>query len=143
MIFGRKLPATPRPATSEARARLVGGPIIPTMLSLSLPPTLATLAQLFVQLAQVHYVGRLGIEPLAALTLVAPVVQLMQLMSAADIGGSISAATARARGANNTEDLQRLALYAVVCSLTLGLLIAIVERFGGGGVYSFLGGKPP
>ncbi|MBN9089763.1 MAG: MATE family efflux transporter [Reyranella sp.] len=141
MIFRRKLAGTSRTASPEMRARLIGGPIIGTMLSLSLPPTTATLAQLFVQLAQVHYVGLLGIEPLAALTLVAPVVQLMQLLSAADVGGAISAATARARGANDAKDLQRLVLYAVVCSLFLGLLVATIEYFGGGALYRFLGGK--
>ena len=141
MIFRRILAGTPRTASPEIRARLIGGPIIRTMLSLSLPPTTATLVQLFVQLAQVHYVGLLGIEPLAALTLVAPVVLLMQLLSAADVGGAISAATARARGANETKDLQRLVLYAVACSLFLGLLVATIEYFGGGALYCFLGGK--
>jgi putative MATE family efflux protein len=141
MIFRRILAGTPRTASPEIRARLIGGPIIRTMLSLSLPPTTATLVQLFVQLAQVHYVGLLGIEPLAALTLVAPVVLLMQLLSAADVGGAISAATARARGANETKDLQRLVLYAVVCSLFLGLLVATIEYFGGRALYRFLGGK--
>ena len=137
MVFRRILGGT----SPEIRARLIGGPIIRTMLSLSLPPTTATLVQLFVQLAQVHYVGRLGIEPLAALTLVAPVVLLMQLLSAADVGGAISAATARAKGANETKDLQRLVLYAVVCSLFLGLLVATIEYFGGGALYRFLGGR--
>ncbi len=141
MIFRRKLAGTSRAASPERRARLVDGPIVWTMLSLALPPTTATLAQLFAQLAQVHYVGVLGVEPLAALTLVAPVVMLMQLMSAADVGGAISAATARARGANDTRDLQRLVLYAVVCSLFVGLLVATIEYFGGGALYRFLGGK--
>lgn len=141
MIFRRKEPGTPRTASPEIRARLTGGPIVWTMLSLSLPPTLATLAQLSVQLAQVHYVGLLGVEPLAALTLVAPVVQLMQLLSGADVGGAISAATARARGADDARDLERLVVYAVVCSLFLGLLVATIEHFGGGHLYRFLGGK--
>lgn len=141
MIFRRMLVGAPRAASPEIRARLIGGPIVWTMLSLSFPPTMATLAQLFVQLAQVHYVGLLGIEPLAALTLVAPIVMLMQLLSAADLGGAISAATSRARGANDAEDLQRLVLYAVGCSLFLGLLVAAIEYFGGGALYRFLGGK--
>jgi putative MATE family efflux protein len=111
------------------------------MLSLSLPPTTSTLAQLFVSLAQVHYVGLLGVEPLAALTLVAPFVLFMQLLSAADVGGAISAATARASGANEAKDLQRLIFYAVVCSLFLGLLFATIEHFGGRTFYGFLGGK--
>jgi putative MATE family efflux protein len=111
------------------------------MLSLSLPPTTSTLAQLFVNLAQVHYVGLLGVEPLAALTLVAPAVLFMQLLSAADVGGAISAATARARGANDAKDLQRLMLYAVVCSLVLGLLFTATAYLGGRALYGFLGGK--
>lgn len=141
MILRRILGGTPRAASPEIRARLIGGPIVRTMLSLSLPPTTSTLAQLFVNLAQVHYVGLLGIEPLAALTLVAPAVLFMQLLSAADVGGAISAATARARGANEPRDLQRLVLYAVACSLFLGLLFATIESLGGRALYRFLGGQ--
>lgn len=141
MIFRRILVGTPRAASPEILARLIGGPIIRTLLSLSLPPTVSTLAQLFVQLAQVYYVGLLGIEPLAALTLVAPVVMFMQLLSAADVGGAISAATARARGASEAKDVQRLMLYAVVCSLFLGLLFAAADYFFGRALYRFLGGK--
>ena len=141
MIFRRMLVGTPRVASQEIRERLIGGPIIRTMLSLSLPPTASTLVQLFVALAQVHYVGLLGIEPLAALTLVAPLVLAMQLLSAADVGGAISAATARARGANETDDLQRLVLYAVACSLFLGLLFATIEYLGGRALYRLLGGN--
>lgn len=141
MNFRRLLAGPPRAASPEIRARLLGGPIIRTLLSLSLPPMASTLAQIFVNLAQVYYVGLLGTEPLAALTLVAPVVLFMQLLSAADVGGAISAATARARGANAPRDLQRLVLYAVACSLLLGLLFATLEYLAGRTLYGFLGGR--
>ena len=142
MIFRRVLGGTPRAASPEMRARLIGGPIIRTMLSLSLAPTTAALAVAFLSnWRKCTYVGLLGIKLLAALTLVAPVVLLMQLLSAADVGGAISAAMARARGANETKDLQRLVLYAVVCSLFLGLLVATIVVFWRRSLNRFLGGK--
>ena len=93
MVIRRRVGA-PGTTSPEVPTRLVDGPIVRTTLSLSLPPTMALLVQLFVNLAQVHYVGQLGIESLAALTLVAPLVLLMQVLSAGDVGGAISAATA-------------------------------------------------
>src|SRR3978361_1587856 len=82
---------------------LLTSPILPTLLKLALPNTIAMLGTALVAVAETSYIGRLGIEPLAAIALVFPFTMLTQMMSAGAMGGGVSSAISRALGAGDRD----------------------------------------
>ena len=61
--------------------RLQNGPILSTLLRLSVPNVLAMVMTVAVGIAETYYVGHLGTTPLAAMALVFPFAMLTQMMS--------------------------------------------------------------
>jgi Na+-driven multidrug efflux pump len=66
-----------------------------------------------VGLIEIYFVGKLGTDALAGVSLVFPVVMLMQMMSAGAMGGGISSAIARALGAGRRTDANALVHHAL------------------------------
>ena len=64
---------------------LLTGPVLPTVLRLSLPNVVAMLAMALVGIAETSYVGSFGTPALAGLALVFPLTMLQQMMSAGAI----------------------------------------------------------
>jgi MATE family, multidrug efflux pump len=89
----------PRPVANT----LLDGPILRTLLSLAWPNALAFSAGTFVAIAETSYIGKLGIEALAAMALVFPCVMLTMSMSGAAMGGGVASAISRALGAGDRE----------------------------------------
>src|SRR5258707_5116518 len=69
---------------------LLTSPILPTLLKLALPNTVAMFGSTLVAVAETSYIGRLGTEPLAAIALGFPFAMLTQMMSAGAMGGGVS-----------------------------------------------------
>ena len=84
---------------------LLEGPITSTLLRLATPNVLVVLMQASVGLIETYFVGKLGTDALAGVALVFPALMLMQMMSAGAVGGGISAAIARALGAECLDSL--------------------------------------
>lgn len=124
----------------DARARLLEGPILATLLRLSVPNIALVGAQLAVNIAETYFVGRLGTQALAGVSLVFPVVMLMQMMSAGAMGGGISSAIARALGGHRQADAEALAWHAVLIALALGAGFTIGALVFGPSLYRLLGG---
>ncbi|MGH7313727.1 MAG: MATE family efflux transporter, partial [Candidatus Rokuibacteriota bacterium] len=78
--------------------RLLDGPVTPTLLWLAAPNVLVMMLQAAVSTLDAVYVGWLGSEALAGVSLVFPLVMLMQTMSAGGMGGGVASAVARALG---------------------------------------------
>lgn len=91
----RPLPPPPPPI----RSALTDGPILRTLLSLAWPNVIGLSAGICVVIAETTYVGRLGVEALAAMALVFPTVILTMTMSGGAMGGAVASAIARALGA--------------------------------------------
>src|SRR6202048_2142709 len=87
------------PPVSIPANTLLTSPILPTLLKLALPSTVAMFGSPLVAVAETSYIGRLGPEPLAAIALVFPFAMLTQMMSAGAMGGGVSSAISRALGA--------------------------------------------
>src|SRR6201988_1868564 len=83
-------------AVSVPANSLLTSPILPTLLKLALPNMVAMFSSTLVAVAETSYIGRLGVEPLAAIALVFPFVMLTQMMSAGAMGGGVSSAGRRA-----------------------------------------------
>ena len=123
------------------RARLLTGPVLPTLLALAAPNVLLALMQALVSFADAWFIGRLGTEGLAGVALVFPIVILMQMMSAGAMGGGVSSAIARALGAGDVGRAERLALHAMVIAIAFGLLFTGVMMVAGPPLYRLLGGS--
>lgn len=129
------------PPPSDTRTRLLTGPILPTILRLSVPNIALVGAQAAVNVAETYFVGRLGTDALAGVALVFPIVMLMQMMSAGAMGGGISSAIARALGGHRQADADALAWHAVLIAIILGAGFTIAALVFGPALYRVLGGR--
>ena len=87
----------------DARADMLRhGPILSTLLKLSLPNLLALVSAAIVSIAETAYVGSLGVPALGGIALVFPIFMLMQMLSAGAMGGTVSGAVSRALGSGDT-----------------------------------------
>src|SRR2546429_10028985 len=84
MTIEASVDAPPRVAPVNS---LLTAPILPTLLKLTLPNSIAMFGTALVAVAETSYIGRLGVEPLAGIALVFPFVMLTQMMSAGATGG--------------------------------------------------------
>lgn len=126
----------------DARTRLLlEAPIVPTLLRLAAPNVLVMLAQAAAGLIETYFVGKLGLDALAGMALVFPVVMLMQMMSAGAMGGGIASAIARALGAGRRADADALVLHAMLIALGFGVAFMLVLLPGGRWLYPQLGGS--
>ena len=131
--------ATDRPMASQTR-RLLEGPIAPTLLRLAAPNIAVMLAQATVNTGEAYFVGWLGPEALAGVSLVFPLMMLMQGMAGGGMGGGVASAVARALGAGRRDDANALALHAVVIACLMGALFTTGALWGGPTLYRAMGG---
>src|SRR3954447_17509252 len=134
-----KLPLPP--ITAPARNSLVDGPILRTLLRLAWPNVVALTAGVCVVIAETSYIGRLGMESLAAMALVFPFVILTMTMSGGAMGGGVSSAIARALGAGDTARASMLASHAMLIGVTFGLIFTLVMFLFGPALLQLLGGR--
>ncbi|RYY99876.1 MAG: MATE family efflux transporter [Comamonadaceae bacterium] len=109
-----------------ATQRMLGGPVLPTLLRLATPNVVGLFAATIVIGFDGYIVGRLGADALAGIALVLPLAMLMLQMSAGGLGGSASAVVARALGAGETARATQLARHAVLVGLAASLLFTAV-----------------
>src|SRR5258705_13010241 len=133
-------PLDAAPASAPANS-LLTSPILPTLLKLALPNTVAMFGSTLVAVAEPSYTGRLGTEPLAGIALVFPFVMLTQMMSAGAMGGGVSSAISRALGAGNRDRAATLALHAAIIGVCAGLFFTVMMLTLGRQFYSLLGGR--
>ena len=133
----RPLPP-PEPWVKDA---LLEGPILRTLLWLAWPNVIALGAGTCVVIAETSYIGRLGVESLAAMALVFPFVILTMTMSGGAMGGGVASAIARALGAGDTDRASRLAAHALLIGLCFGLTFTLGMLIFGPALLALLGGR--
>lgn len=116
------------------------GPILATLVSLTIPNLVALCSAAIVTIAETAYVGRLGLNALGGVALVFPIFMLMQMLSAGAMGGGISGAVSRALGTGDDGRAQALALAAATIGLVAGLGFAVSIWLLGPAIYHMLGG---
>jgi putative MATE family efflux protein len=132
----------PARAPMNPRTRmLVEAPIARTLVWLAAPNVLVMVAQASVGLIETYFVGNLGTDALAGVSLVFPAVMLMQMMSAGAMGGGISSAIARALGAGRRADADALVLHALAIAVVFGLVFMAALLGGGRWLYGAMGGS--
>ena len=129
------------PIETPVRNALVDGPILRTLLWLAWPNVVALSAGTCVVIAETSYIGRLGVESLAAMALVFPFVILTMTMSGGAMGGGVASAIARALGAGDTDRASTLATHALLIGICFGLTFMIVMLVFGPQLLEALGGR--
>jgi putative MATE family efflux protein len=131
-------------ATDDMRAAMLReGPILATLVRLSLPNLIALCSATIVSIAETAYVGSLGVASLGGIALAFPFFMLMQMLSAGAMGGTVSGAISRALGGGDYGRAQALALCAVAIGITLGLFFTLAILLGGPAIFRILGGSGP
>jgi putative MATE family efflux protein len=97
--------------------------------------------QAAVNAGEAYYIGWLGPDALAGVSLVFPLIMLMQTMSAGGMGGGVSSAVARALGAGRRDDASALVLHSVVIAVVMGALFTLGMLAGGPALYAAMGGS--
>jgi putative MATE family efflux protein len=123
------------------RNPLLDRPILRTLLSLAWPNVFALSASTCVTIAETSYIGRLGVESLAAMALVFPCVILTMTMSGGAMGGGVASAIARALGAGDRERASTLAAHALLIGLCFGLVFMLGMLIFGPQLLELLGGR--
>jgi putative MATE family efflux protein len=86
-------------------------------------------------------VGWLGAPALAGVSLVFPLVMLMQTMSGGGMGGGVAAAVARALGGGRRRDADALVVHAVLIALGMTALFTTSLLWAGPRLYRAMGGR--
>jgi len=124
-----------------ARNILIDAPILRTLLRLAWPNVIALSAGTCVVIAETSYIGRLGVEPLAAMALVFPFVVLTMTMSGGAMGGGVASAIARALGAGDVDRASTLAAHALLIGICFGLAFMLGMLIFGPALLELLGGR--
>ncbi len=134
--------ATPGTAVLSSRTRLLlEGPVAGTLLRLAAPNVLVMVLQATVSTLDAVFVGWLGSDALAGVSLVFPLIMLMQTMSAGGMGGGVASAVARALGGGRRADASALVGHAFVVALVMAAGFTLLLELGGPALYHAMGGR--
>src|SRR5262249_18950334 len=134
--------ATPSLKPSAPRTRLLlEGPIVRTLLQLAAPNVVVNVVLIAVTATvDAHFVGQIGLSALAGISLVFPLIMLMQQMANSSMGGAIASAIARAIGAGRHADASALVIHGMVIAAGMAMIFASVLLIGGPAIYTLIGG---
>ncbi|MFT3800410.1 MAG: MATE family efflux transporter [Burkholderiaceae bacterium] len=120
---------------------LVSGPVLGTLLRLTWPNLVAMGSLMFVSVAETWIVGRIGLSSLAAMSLVFPLIILMQNLAGGSIGGSVAALVSRELGRGRPDEASAVAVHGLVIALVLGVAFLLFFLTQGPWLYRLLGAK--
>jgi putative MATE family efflux protein len=120
---------------------LLEGPIFSTLLRLSAPNVLNLLALAGMITFDALFVGRLGPDALAGVSLAFPWVMLVMQSTNGGMGGGVASAIARALGGGHRDRADALVFHAFVLALALGALFSTSMLIGAPFVFRWMGGQ--
>ena len=137
-------PTTTSSAAKQPAARtrlLLEGPIVSTLLRLAAPNLVVNVVLIAVTATvDAHFVGQMGPGALAGISLVFPMIMLMQQMANSSMGGAIASAVARAIGAGRHADASALVIHGIIIAAGMAVIFALVLLIGGPAIYTLMGG---
>ena len=116
-------------------------PVMPLLIRMSAPNTVAFFIQSIVVLTEVWFISKLGTNSLAAVALAFPLLMITQTMSGGALGGAITSAIARSMGANDIDKAERLIWHSVVISLGGAFTFLLLFLLFGEQLLFLLGGR--
>jgi putative MATE family efflux protein len=129
------------PPDQSAANKLIHGPVLPQLIRLALPTVAVLFMTTLLSVAETYFVSSLGLNAIAAASLVVPVMLLMTTVASAGIGGGVSSAIARTIGARRQDEAESLAWHALVIGAVGGGLFSLVALMAGPALYRSLGGN--
>ena len=133
-------PAAPRPVAARTKL-LLEGPVLSTLLRLSAPNALQLLAIAGMITFDGLFLGHLGPDALAGVSLAFPFMMLMQHAANSGMGGGASSAVARALGAGRRDRADALVCHAFILALALAALFSTTMLLGAPFVFRWMGGE--
>ena len=130
----------PKPAIAARTKLLLEGPVLPTLLRLSAPNVLNLVAIAGMITFDGLFMGRLGADALAGVSLAFPFVMLIQHTAASGMGGGVSSAIARALGAGKRNVADALVLHTLVLALGLAAVFSTLLLVAAPTVFRWMGG---
>jgi len=127
------------PAKANSRTALLHGPILPTMLHLTLPNLAALVVQIVMLVAELYFVSSLGTEAVAGIAVVIPILTLMIMMSHVGIGAGVMSAIARAIGGGRKDDADAILIHSLALSVLFGGAFSLALLSWGPFLYHLLG----
>src|SRR6516225_6874252 len=133
-------PSSAKPPAARTRL-LLEGPIVSTLLRLAAPNLVVNVVLIAVTATvDAHFVGQMGPGALAGISLVFPMIMLMQQMANSSMGGAIASAVARAIGAGRHADASALVIHGIIIAAGMAAIFAVVLLIGGPAIYTLMGG---
>jgi putative MATE family efflux protein len=120
---------------------LLTAPIGKTLLRLALPNVVVMVVQSSIGLIETYFISKLGMDALAGMALVFPILMTIQMISAGAMGGGILSAIARSLGSDRREQAGHLVWHAVAIAVALGAATSLAALSGGAALYSMMGGR--
>jgi putative MATE family efflux protein len=130
-----------RPNIAPRTRLLLEGPSLSRLLRLSAPNVLNLLAIAGMITFDGLFLGRLGSDALAGVSLAFPFVMLMQHTAASGMGGGVASAIARALGAGKRDIADALVLHTFVLALGLAAAFSVVLLLAAPIVFRWMGGQ--
>jgi MATE family, multidrug efflux pump len=132
--------ARARPAEIDARTHmLLTRPIAPTILRLAIPNATVMIVQILIGLLEVYFVSRAGVDALAGVAPVFPLVSLIVAIAQGAIGGGFVTTVARSLGTGRAGEASEYVWYALLIGVPLGLATTAVMLLSGPALYSHMG----
>jgi putative MATE family efflux protein len=117
---------------------LTEGPVVKSLMDLTLPMILGMLGMVVFNLADTYFVGKLGKDELAAMSFTFPVIMVIGSI-AMGMGIGVAVLVSRAIGEGCQEKVQRLTTDSIILSLLIVLALIIVGMLTIDPVFKFLG----
>jgi putative MATE family efflux protein len=130
-------PTAPNPNVK----RSLEGSIPSSLFSFAAPSVVQILIQNAVAVVEIFFLSRLGVDPLAAISAVAPLASLFIAVTSVGMGGAVASAVAQALGSGRRQDADVLAAQAILLSLCFGAFSAAILIVFGPAIYGGLGAK--
>jgi Na+-driven multidrug efflux pump len=121
--------------------KLLEGPLPGTLLKLAAPNALVMITQISVGLVELYFVAKLGVDALAGVSQVFPLLALVGAISQGSIGGGVVTAIARSLGRGEREEASNVVWYTVAIALSLGVVTTTALLAGGPHLYTAMGAQ--
>lgn len=129
-----------RAAEVDPRTRmLLEQPIARTILRLAVPNAIVMTVQVLIGLLEVYFVSRTGLDALAGVAPVFPLVSLVLAIAQGALGGGFVTTVARALGTGRIGEASDYAWYAVALGVPLGLATTAIMQALGPSLYGHMG----
>jgi putative MATE family efflux protein len=129
------------PRVDGRTRRLLEAPVFATLLRLAVPNVLVMVTQASIGLIEIYFIARLGVDALAGVSQVFPVLSLFTAISQGSVGGGFVSAIARTLGRGRQDEAADFAWYAVFLAVPLGILTTVLIVASGPFFYGAMGAK--